>query len=169
MTPRDHNAATAASAPATPAVKPPSQIQLDWQGEHRFDYGRPGKPTARADASGATGPGPLNTLLGALAACASVDVIDILEKRRTPAKRLSVIATGDRAQSTPAKFVRVLLEYTIEGDSIDRAHAERAVDLSLSKYCSVRATLDPALPVSFSVKLNGETGPVRVAGVVASP
>ena len=36
-----------------------------------------------------------------------------------------------------------------------RAHAERAIDLAVNKYCSVKDSLDPALPVVWTLELNG--------------
>jgi putative redox protein len=40
---------------------------------------------------------------------------------------------------------------------VDRLHAERAIDLSVTKYCSVRDSLDPNLPIEWKLVLNGET------------
>jgi putative redox protein len=149
---------------SAPPKKPPTIIRATWDGEHRFDVSRPGGVTARIDASGVTGPGPVDMLLGALATCATVDVVDILAKRRTPAERLSVSVMGERAQSTPARLTRVLLEYVIDGAGIDREAAERAVDLSLTKYCTVRASLDPAIGIMFAITLNGQAGTPRATG-----
>ena len=144
-------------------MRPPSVVNATWNGEHRFDISRAGASvSSRIDAKGATGPGPVDTMLGALAACAAVDALDILAKRRTPAERLSVKVIADRADAVPARVTRVLLEYTIDGTGIEREPAERAVDLAVSKYCSVRSSLDPSIPVVVSVMLNGEAGAEKV-------
>jgi putative redox protein len=145
-------------------AKAPSRVRVRWAGEHRFDAGRPDGPTARFDASGKTGPSPVDGLVGALSACTMVDVVDILAKRRTPIAALTVDATGERADAVPARLVRVRLDYDITGEGIDRGNAERAIDLAISKYCSVRSSLDPAIPVEFSLTLNGEAGDVVEAG-----
>jgi putative redox protein len=139
-------------------VKGPSRIRATWAGDHRFDAGRPGGPTARIDASGTEGQSPVDALLTALATCSAVDVVDILAKRRTPAERMSVDVTGERAAAAPARIVRLLVAYTIDGPGIDRPSAERAIDLALTKYCSVRTSLDPAIPIAYSLTLNGEEG-----------
>jgi len=47
-------------------------------------------------------------------------------------------ARGRRAGSPR----RLVLAYTIDGPGIDRSAAERAIDLAVTKYCSVRASLD---------------------------
>lgn len=142
----------------TSPTKPPSVVNVTWNGEQRFDVGRTGRPSARVDAAGVTGPGPVDTFLGALGSCASVDTIEILAKRRTPVERLLVVVTGDRAQTIPARVVRVHLEFQIDGAGIDRTAAEQAVELSITKYCSVRSSIDPATPVIRTVTLNGEKG-----------
>jgi putative redox protein len=61
--------------------------------------------------------------------------------------------TGDRANGSPSRVTRVLLEFVIKGAGIERVHAERAIDLSVNKYCSVRETLDPQLPVEWTLTL----------------
>jgi len=129
-----------------------------WAGERRFDAGRPDGPTIRIDGSAESGPSPVETLVGALAACTMVDVVDILAKRRTPVTRLTVDAVADRAPATPARVTGVSLVYTVDGPGIDRANAERAIDLALTKYCSVRDSLDPAIVIVPSLTLNGEPG-----------
>ena len=134
----------------------PQITRLAWRGEHRFEVGRPGGPTIHLDASGRTGPSPVDALLGALAGCISVDVVDILAKRRTPVASLDVDVTGDRADTTPRYLTHASLAFTITGDGIERVHAERAIDLAITKYCSVRDSLRDDLVVDWTLTLNGE-------------
>ncbi len=144
---------------AMPVVgKPPSVVKVTWAGEHRFDAGvAAGGPTIRMDASRQTGPSPVDVLLSALGGCTAVDVVDILAKRRTPVSSLSVEVTGERAPVTPARIIKATLVYHIEGAEVDRVHAERAIDLAITKYCSVRDSLDPNLPIEWTLVLNGAT------------
>jgi putative redox protein len=134
-------------------VKSVNTVHLTWAGDHRFDAGRPGGVTHRIDASAETGPSPVDTLLNALAACTSVDVVDILAKRRTPVRTLSVDVEGARAAAVPARLIGILLKFRIAGEGIERMHAERAIELAVTKYCSVRDSLDPLLPVRWSLEL----------------
>ena len=137
-------------------TKRQNRIVSTWAGEHRFDTGRAGGPVSRIDASAQTGQSPVDTLLSALATCTSVDVVDILAKRRTPLASLEVEAVGDRKDGIPARITRIHLTYRMAGDGIERAHAERAVELAVTKYCSVRDSLDPQLPVEWTVVIEGE-------------
>src|SRR5690606_38980215 len=121
----------------------------------RFDVGREGGPAIRLDSDAETGPSPVDGLLASLAACVSTDVVDILAKRRTPVEELTVNATGERAAAIPARITHVSLTVRIRGAGVERIHAERAVDLAVNKYCSVKNTLDPAMPVEWRVELEG--------------
>ncbi|MFL5575305.1 MAG: OsmC family protein [Gemmatimonadaceae bacterium] len=138
--------------------KPVNRVRVTWVGEHMFDAGRPGGPPARIDASARTGQSPVDALLSALGSCSAVDVVDILAKRRTPVASLEVNVAGTRVTTIPRRLERVLLEFHIEGEGIDRAHAERAVELSVTKYCSVRDSLAPDIEIEWTVVLNGTPG-----------
>ena len=71
-----------------------------WRGEHRFEAGPEGR-TVPVDADSKTAPGPVETLLNAIATCSGVDVLDILAKRRTPAERFMVNVTATRRSEAP--------------------------------------------------------------------
>mgnify|MGYP001811149384 CR=1 FL=1 len=142
---------------ATPVVgKPPAKVNVTWAGEHRFDGQRQsGGPAIRMDASGQTGPSPVDTLLCALAGCTGVDVVDILAKRRTPVQALSVDVEGERFAGVPGRVTKIHLQYRIIGADVERQHAERAIELAVTKYCSVRDSLDPNMPITWALELNG--------------
>lgn len=138
------------------AVGITNTVQIAWKGEHLFDAHRPNGPMVRIDASAKTGPSPVDALLIALGTCTSVDVVDILAKRRTPVATLNVEVVAKRADAVPRRVIGALITYTITGEGIERVHAQRAIDLAIEKYCSVRDSLDPKLPVSSRLLLNGE-------------
>jgi putative redox protein len=114
-----------------------------------------GGPTITVDNTGQAEPGPVDTLLISLAACTSEDVLNILDKRRTPAKRLEIEVEGLRANATPARLTQVHLRYVVDGEGIDRANTLRAIELAVTKYCSVRDSLDKSIQVDWSLVLNG--------------
>ncbi len=138
------------------AGKPPSVVHVAWAGERRFDAGvAGGGPTIRMDGHRTTGPSPVDTLLSALGGCTGIDVVEILAKRRTPPTALRIEIIGDRASTVPSRVTKATLVYHIDGPDIDRAQAERAIDLAVNKYCSVRESLDPMMPVEWRLMLNG--------------
>ncbi|MEQ1690687.1 MAG: OsmC family protein [Gemmatimonas sp.] len=138
------------------AGKPPARVHVSWAGDHRFDGARTsGSPAIHMDSTGVTGPSPIDTLLCALAGCTGIDVVEILAKRRTPIHALSIDVVGERYAGTPSRVTKIQLGFKMVGADIDRVHAERAIELAVTKYCSVRDSLDPNLPIEWTLELNG--------------
>ncbi len=142
----------------TPPIKPANTIRAVWQGGRRFDSGRVAQPTARIDGDGVTAQSPPDALLSALATCSAVDVVDILAKRHTPVTALEIEVVGERRATHPRRFLTIDLTFHVTGADVERGHAERAVALSLERYCSVASSLAPDIVVQTVVTLNGERG-----------
>jgi putative redox protein len=136
-----------------------NHIVAHWVEGEAFDTGQPGQSTVRIDGTRKTGPGPVDMLLSALATCSAMDVVSILAKRRTPVETLDIEVRGERAEAVPAKLTSIAMIYRMSGEGIDREHAERAIDLALNKYCSVRDSLDPAIPIEWTLVLNEDRVP----------
>src|SRR5207244_11622070 len=92
-------------------------------------------------------------------ACSSVDILDILAKRRTPVERLSVHISADRRAEQPRRVETLDIEYRIDGAGVEREHAERAIQLSFEKYCSVATSLAPDIVTETRLTLNGQQFP----------
>jgi putative redox protein len=147
MSSPDSPAATAAAA------APTARVRVVWRGEERFEFGRDGKPTVTLDGTGQKGPSPFDGLLGAIGSCPSVDVVAILAKRRTPVESLEVEVVATRFDGIPHRLVAAELLFRISGPGIDRVDAERAIELAVTKYCSVRDSLDRAIPITWRLEL----------------
>ncbi|HKP97704.1 MAG TPA: OsmC family protein [Fibrobacteria bacterium] len=91
---------------------------------------------------------PMELVLTALAGCSGIDVVNILKKSRVEFSGMDIEVDGDRKDATPSPFTDIKVTFRIHGPGIDRAKAEKAVSLSLEKYCSVAASLDPAIKVT---------------------
>jgi len=140
-------------AAAAPAAAPTARVHVVWRGEQRFEFGRDGKPAVTLDGTGQHGPSPFDGLLGALGSCPAVDVVGILAKRRTPVESLEVEVLATRADGIPRRLVAAELRFRISGRGIDRVDAERAIELAVTKYCSVRDSLDRAIPITWHLEL----------------
>jgi putative redox protein len=138
-----------------------TRTEVVWRGERLFDAGPAGR-THRIDANAKEAPGPVESLLNALATCSGVDIIDIMAKRRTPVERMTVRVVAERRPESPRRVRHIELDYDIDGPGIERHHAERAVQLSFERYCSVAASLAPDIVAEARLTLNGESGaPIR--------
>lgn len=125
-------------------------IEVAWEGGQRYRGGPAGGATLVLDGTRATAPGPVDAVLIALASCSAMDVVEILSKRRTPARVLRVHVEFKRANAVPRRLVAVQLRFHVESDAA-RQHVEHAVGLAVEKYCSVAGSLAADCAVSWSV------------------
>jgi putative redox protein len=107
------------------------------------------------DVSGGTNAGfrPMELLLVGLGGCSGMDVISILRKKRQRVSGLEVNVQGERADSYPKIYKTVHIEYIVKGTGIEQEAVERAIHLSVDKYCSVGATLAKAGTITHSYKI----------------
>jgi putative redox protein len=92
------------------------------------------------DATGGTGPMPIELVAAALAGCTSFDVITILrQKYHQKVTGYEVKVEADQAERPPQVFTAVRIHHLVTGYEIDPAVVEEAIRLSEEKYCSVGA------------------------------
>jgi putative redox protein len=92
--------------------------------------------------------GPMLNLLGAIAACGAMDVISILRKKRLEITGYEVAMEAERAETHPKRYTAIRLVHRVTGRDVPLAAVEEAVRLSAERYCSVRFTLDPDMPIT---------------------
>ena len=129
------------------------RVALAWQQRLVFRGGEPGGPQTTIDGDNALAPGPMLTLLLAAAACTGADVVSILEKMRVRLRDLRIEASGVRREQEPRRYTALHLEYHLTGEDIDEAKARRAIELSITKYCSVLHSLAPDIQVTHGLTL----------------
>ena len=85
---------------------------------------------------------PMQTLLASLGGCSAIDVIFILQKQKEPLEDISIELTGDREPLKGAKpFKTMHVHFTLKGN-LNEKKVARAIELSMTKYCSVGLTLE---------------------------
>ncbi|MFW5940186.1 MAG: OsmC family protein [Chloroflexota bacterium] len=102
---------------------------------YEFDLGSPAGPEAGS---------PMEFLLAGVAGCTAVDVVGMLEKMRQPVHGLRVEVAGERAGEYPKVYTVVEIVYVIEGEDVDPSTVEKAIRLSMEKYCSASAIFKDA-------------------------
>lgn len=132
---------------------PHPAIEVDWLGASEFEAHRAGGPKIHIDGDSKAAPSPFDTLLAAIATCSATDVVSILAKQRTPVKALHVAVDAQRLDATPRRLASAVLHFSIAAPGTTQAKAERAVELSVTKYCSVRSSLLADIPVTWTVEL----------------
>lgn len=93
---------------------------------------------------------PKELLMLSLGGCTGSDVASILGKKKIKLDNFEINITADSADEHPQVFTRMHLEYVFYGKNLPIKDIERAIELSLTKYCSVTAMLQKAMPIEHS-------------------
>ncbi len=92
---------------------------------------------------------PMQMLLSSLGSCSSIDVIQFLKKQRQPLEDIRVTITGEREpDKVPSLFTEVHVHFELSGD-LDKNKVEKAVSLSMDKYCSVARILEKTAKITW--------------------
>jgi putative redox protein len=100
-----------------------------------------------------TGPKPMELFLIGIGGCAEMVVVSILKKKKQDLTGFEVNLRGEEAEEYPKKFIEINLEFVVKGRKISEDAVKKAFDLSMNKYCSVKATLEGVAKISFSYKI----------------
>ena len=95
---------------------------------------------------------PMELLLSAVASCSLMDIMHILRKQKEPVEHLKVDIEGARKDAVPSPFTRIKLVFVARG-KVDDHKLQRAVQLSVEKYCSVSATLSRDVEITWEARL----------------
>lgn len=87
------------------------------------------------------GPSPMEMVLIGTGGCSAFDVVHILEKGREANEDCVVEMDADRAEQDPRVFTRIHMHFIVKGRGLAAKKVERAVALSIEKYCSASAML----------------------------
>jgi putative redox protein len=96
---------------------------------------------------------PMELLLVGFGGCSGMDVISILRKKRQNVTGLEINVKGEKTDSYPKIYKEVHIEYVVKGKGVQKDAVERAIALSLDKYCSVGATLAKAGTITHSYRI----------------
>ena len=103
--------------------------------------------------AGPHGASPMELVALASAACTASDVISILQKKQQKVTEFEVAIVGLRAADHPKVFTEIDLEYVVAGEEIDPKAVERAIELSLTKYCSVNKMLESSVKINHRYRI----------------
>jgi putative redox protein len=99
------------------------------------------------------GPRPMELPLVALATCAGMDIVTILQKKRQHINGYEVRVHGRRAENHPKIFVEIVVEHILKGRAIQPQAVQRAIDLTEERYCGVSAMLSKAAKITHTFTL----------------
>ncbi|WP_343692583.1 OsmC family protein [Chitinophaga sp.] len=100
---------------------------------------------------------PMQMLLMGLGGCSAIDVAMILKKQRQDLSDFKIEIDGEREKGKePSIWENVHIIFHLSGENLDPDKAARAVELSMTKYCSVAETLRRAGGnLTWETRVNG--------------
>ena len=130
------------------------EVKVSWAGKMTFIGRAASGETVTMDGGQAVGGlglghSPMDLLLMGAGGCASIDVVMILQKGRQNVIDCEVVVTGDRAGEMPKVYTDIHMHFVVSGKDLKEATVERAVKLSMDKYCSASATLAKACTLTY--------------------
>ena len=130
---------------------PEAAVTIQWTRDLVFEgAGKAGVPIV-VDGDTAVALSPVEALLVAAASCTASDVVIILKKMRVELTRLEIRLVATRRETEPRRVTAMRLDVTAAGAGVDPDKVRRALALSVEKYCSVIASLNPDIPVTYDV------------------
>ncbi len=95
---------------------------------------------------------PMQMVLMALGGCTSMDVLSMLKKMREEVKGYKVIVNADRATEHPMVFTKIHIHFILEGN-LKKESVEKAIQLSMDKYCSVTHMLNKTATITHDYEI----------------
>jgi putative redox protein len=99
------------------------------------------------------GPSPKPLILASLGGCTGMDVVSILKKMNINFETFNVKIEGIIAEDHPKKYNEINIIYEIKGKDLPFEKVEKAVNLSIEKYCGVYSTLVNSVKMSHEIKI----------------
>jgi len=96
---------------------------------------------------------PKELLLISIGGCSSIDIVMILNKQRQTLVDYDVTITGTLDDEGEKAFNAINFHFDLWGD-LDTTKVEKAIDLSLFKYCSVLLSLDKTITIDYTYKIH---------------
>ena len=134
------------------------KAKLKHLGKMRFDAAADSGHQITMDASPAVGgenagPRPMEMVLMGLGGCSGIDVVMILKKSRQQVTGCEIELNAERADTAPKVFTRIHVHYIVTGNNLDRTKVDRAVVLSMEKYCSVTLMLRASVQITHGFEI----------------
>ena len=90
-------------------------------------------------------------LLAGLAGCSGIDVVDILEKKKVDFSHFSIDVETEQTEEHPKVFKDITITYRMKTNADNKIKVEKAIELSLDKYCGVSAMLKKNSAVNYKL------------------
>ena len=118
-----------------------NKIEVSWKGNMLFESVAP-EGSVMIDAAeeiGGQGKGlrPKAMMLSSLAGCSGMDIASLLKKMRAEVEDFKIEVEADLTEEHPKFYDKVHVVYRFFGSNFKKDKIEKAVNLSVDRYCGV--------------------------------
>jgi putative redox protein len=137
------------------------KIDVNWLGkDFHFEAENDTKGKIRIDGNNEIGGlegglAPMQLLLAGVGGCSAIDVLHILEKQQQKVDSLKVEVDGDRQEvegASHTEYRSIHLHFILSGE-LDPKKVERALKLSITKYCSASKALEKGADITYDYEI----------------
>jgi putative redox protein len=137
------------------------KIDVNWLGkDFHFEAENDTKGKIRIDGNNEIGGlegglAPMQLLLAGVGGCSAIDVLHILEKQQQKVDSLKVEVDGDRQEvegASHTEYRSIHLHFILSGE-LDPKKVERALKLSITKYCSASKALEKGSDITYDYEI----------------
>ena len=132
------------------------EIKTQWKGGLLFNADSMGGSfnIDAAEEVGGTNNGlrPKALMLSSLAGCSGIDVVSLLKKMRAEVKGLEIDVSAELTEEHPKYYHKVHIEYRFYDKEFKKDKIEKAVQLSIDKYCGVMEMFRKFAEVTTEIK-----------------
>ena len=119
-----------------------NHITTTWKGNMKFESTNPSGHTLFMDAgpeNDGNGEGyrPKALMLSALAGCSGLDVASLIKKMKLKVADFKIEIEANLTEEHPKYYDKVTMEFHFFGNELNESKLQKAVDLSIEKYCGV--------------------------------
>jgi len=119
-----------------------NHITTKWLGNMAFESNNPSGHSlkidiATEDGGDSSGFRPKALMLSSLAGCSGLDVASLLKKMKLEVDEFHIEIFANLTDEHPKFYDTVVVEFHFHGTNLEEKKLQRAVDLSVEKYCGV--------------------------------
>ena len=97
---------------------------------------------------------PKAMMLSSLAVCSGLDIVAILGKMRVELDNFKINTVASLTEEHPKYFDEVKVQYQFFGKDLDKEKIEKAVNLSVTRYCGVMEMFRGFSKLKTEIKYN---------------
>ncbi|MBV1888444.1 MAG: OsmC family protein [Urechidicola sp.] len=132
-----------------------AKIEMNWKGDSLFESVHDDgvvmidNPEEDAESNGMR---PKALMLSSLAGCGGLDIVSLLKKMRAEVDDFKTVVTADLTDEHPRIYKNVVVTYRFYGSDFKKDKIQKAVDLSVERYCGVMEMFRKFTDVTVNVE-----------------